>query len=597
MKEWNVVALVAATAALTACSGDGHIDAQPGPPEAAAGSNNTGGFSAAGSGGSIGGAGGTTAGGTGGTSGAPSAGAAGASGTGSNSTCAPGIPPTSQIPRLLKRQYDAVMQHLLGVTVLADNKPPSAGLYADYDGPMNLDALRLYHQVAENVAKEVMAGPNRSKFIACDPAAAGCMKETIQTFGRKAFRRPLTDAEVIRFEKLAEATPAPTAEQLAETTLFAFLVSPSFLQLTELATESDGTAIKLSSYEVAARLSFVLWGSVPDDVLNAAADRGELQTKDQILTQAQRMISDRAKTAPLVAAYHRAYLDMDNEDSHWWKTSHDTTKFSLYSDAARPALQGELDRFFEELAFGGGSFQDLFLSNVAFVTKDTAAIYGLDPAAYGTELTRVELSTEERPGFLTRAGFLSSFSHFDATSPILRGAYITVNIIGVNPGAPDPNFFLTPAPPGSYSTERAYVEALTNQPACKGCHAPYINPPGFVLETYDAIGKWQTIDPRSGGDPTLGAIDATATVTFSEDNVKTISRPLELMQGIASTPLARRIYVTKAVSFTTGRLPNPNDACTVDLIDTKLSLGGYTILNLLADLTQADSFRLRVREN
>jgi hypothetical protein len=231
------------------------------------------------------------------------------------------------------------------------------------------------------------------------------------------------------------------------------------------------------------------------------------------------------------------------------------------------------------------------------VNKDIAAIYGLDPTGYGTELTRVELDPAQRPGFLTRAGFLSSFSHFDATSPILRGAYITVNIIGINPGEPDPNFFLTPPPPGPHNTERAYVEALTSQPACTGCHTPFINPPGFVLESYDAVGKWQTVDPRSAGDPTLGAINAKATVTFSANNVKEITNPRELMEEIGKTPMAKRIYSQKWVSFTTGRLPNPNDACTVELIDMKLSQGGYTILDLLADLTQTDSFRLRVREN
>jgi hypothetical protein len=309
------------------------------------------------------------------------------------------------------------------------------------------------------------------------------------------------------------------------------------------------------------------------------------------------MILVREKTAPLVAAYHREYLDMSNEDSHWWKVSHDTTRFPQYSDAAVPALQAELDRFFEDLAFSGGSFRDLFLSSVAYVNADTAAIYGLDPTAYGADLTRVELDPGQRPGFLTRAGFLSSFSHFDATSPILRGAYVTVNILGVNPGAPDPNFFLTPPPEGTFYTERAYVEALTNQAACRGCHVPYINPPGFALENYDAIGKWQTVDPRSGGDAVLGAINATTTVTFSETNVKTITSPLELMQEISQTPLARRIYAEKAVSFATGRLPNPHDACAVDLIDMRLSTDGYNILDLLADLTQSDSFRLRVREN
>lgn len=515
-----------------------------------------------------------------------------------DSTCVAGVPATSQIPRLLNRQYDAVVRDLLGVTTLTSTgNPPSRGLYADFEGPMNVDVWRLYQEVAGQISAEVLAGPNRSRFIACDPAATGCLVDTIRTFGRKAFRRPLTDAEVARFERLGETTPPGTPEQVAETTLQAFLVSPSFLQLTELTTETEGSAIRLSSHEVAARLSFLIWGSVPDDDLNTAADNAELVTKDQILAQAERMIAVREKTAPLVAAYHRAYLDMDNEDSHWWKVSHDTTLFPHYSDAAVPALQAELDRFFEDLAFDGGTFRDIFLSNIGYVNADTAPIYGLDPAAHGSELVRVELDAAQRPGFLTRAGFLSSFSRFDATSPILRGAYITVNIIGVNPGAPDADFFLTPAPEGTYYTERQYVDALTSQAACSGCHVGIINPPGYVLENFDSVGKWQTVDPRSGGDAAAGAIDSTATVTFGPGNVKTISTVRELMEEISRSSLAKRVYAERAVSFATGRLPNPNDDCTVEAIDLKLSEDGYGILDLLADLTQADSFRLRVQEN
>jgi hypothetical protein len=155
---------------------------------------------------------------------------------------------------------------------------------------------------------------------------------------------------------------------------------------------------------------------------------------------------------------------------------------------------------------------------------------------------------------------------------------------------------LTPPPPGPHYTQRAYVEALTSQPACTGCHTPFINPPGFVLENYDATGKWQTVDPRSNGDATLGAIDSTATVSFSAGNVKPITSPRQMMEEISKTPLAKRIYAEKSVSFAMGRLPNPNDACIVEAVDLKLSQAGYTILNLLEDLTQTDSFSLRVRE-
>ena len=513
--------------------------------------------------------------------------------------CVPGVPESSQIPRLLKRQYNAVVRDLLGVTTLAsaNNQAPGAGLYADFDGPVNVDAWRLYQDVADKVATEVMAGANRSRFISCDPAKAGCLTETIRSFGRKAFRRPLTDDEVARFEKLGKTTPQGTPEEVAQTTLYAFLASPSFLQIPELSTTTEGNAIKLSSYEVAARLSFLLWDSIPDDALNAAADANELDSKEKILAQAKRMIAIRDKAAPLVAAYHRKYLDMDNDDSHWWKVSHDTGKFPLYSTAAVPALQDELDRFFEDVAFGGGSFKDLFLSNVGYVNKDTAPIYDLDPKDFGADLKRVTLDSDRRPGFLTRAGFLSSYSHYDATSPILRGAYVTIYMIGVNPGSPDPAFFLMKPPQGDYKTERAYTEALTSQAACTGCHTPFVNPPGFVLEKYDSIGKWQTVDPRSGSDADAGKIDGTATVSFSADNVKKINNPRELMEEITKTPMAKRMYAEKAVAFATRRVANANDACTVNVLNAKLAEDGFPLLDVFTEMTQADSFRLRVKGN
>jgi hypothetical protein len=491
----------------------------------------------------------------------------------------------------LNRQYEAVVRDLLGVTVVGtDNKTASQLLVADSDGPMTPDAWRIYQAVGGQIAHAVMTGPNKSKFMSCAAAAAGCLEQTIRTFGRKAFRRPLTDAEVARFQKLGQTTPAGTPDEIAETTLLAFLVSPSFIMLPELTTTKDpmGQALQLSGHEVATRLSFLLWGSVPDDMLNAAADANQLQTKNQILAQAQRMIAVREKTGPLVASFHRDWVQMNNGNGHWWKIDHDTKTYPLYSAAAKPSWQAELDAFFQDVAFGGGSFKDLLLSNVAFVNKDNAAIYGLDASKYGAELTKVQLDAAQRPGFMTRAGFLSSYAGYNATSPILRGAFISVYMLGVNPGPPIPGATMMTVT-GDFKTQRAYVEALTKPAQCTGCHT-VINPLGFALENYDGIGKWQTVDPRGG------AIDASATVNLGGGSTKPISSPSQLMQEIAQTPKAKQLYAQAWVSYAFGRDPNANDQCVVDQLNTKLSQSGYSILNLLADLTQADSFRLRVRE-
>src|SRR6185503_11150823 len=167
---------------------------------------------------------------------------------------------------------------------------------------------------------------------------------------------------------------------------------------------------------------------------------------------------------------------------------------------------------------------------------------------------------------LTRAGFLSSYAGYNATSPILRGAFISTYLLGVNPGPPIPGATMMTAQ-GDFKTQRAYVEALTKPDTCVGCHT-IVNPPGFALENYDGIGKWQTVDPRGG------AIDSsvtTATVTFGGGVTKEISSPQQLMREIAARPAAKQLYAQAWVSYAFGRDPNANDQCTVDQLNTKLS--------------------------
>jgi hypothetical protein len=614
IKKRYLVALGAFSAALGGCAADvkpgagGHDAATGGSvgnPSGTGGSSAKGGTGSGGTSGTTGkgtggsgnsssGGSGNTGSGTGGSSGTSgTSGTSGSGATGGSIACQQGIPTTTQLPRMLNRQYDAAVRDLLGVTTVGTTgQAPSQLLFADFDGSMVSDAWRLYQDVGSQIAAQVIGGANKSMFISCDATQADCLTNTVKAFGRKAFRRPMTDTEVSNFvTELGQTTPAGTSDEIAEAALYTFLVSPSFILIPETAQQVQGNAIQLSSYEVAARLSFLLWGSVPDDALNSAADNNMLQTKDQILQQAQRMVAVKEKTGPMVAMFHRVAWAQDNNTatSHWWKMDHDSNP--LYNSMLKSTYQAEIDQFFEDVAFSGGTFKDLLLSPVAFVTKDTAPIYGLDPSQYTTDFTRVELDPVQRPGFMTRMGFLSSYAHAAETSPILRGAFVTVHMIGLDPGPPLPGATMTPIPPGNYSTMREEVTALVNTSStCQGCHIPYVNPPGFVLENYDSIGKWQTVDPLGG------QIDATADVQFAGDGSTVhITSAQQMMQQIAITPTAQQIYSQLWVSYATGRDPNPNDQCLVNDIDTKLSGDGYTILDMLADVTQADSFRLRVQ--
>lgn len=505
--------------------------------------------------------------------------------------CTPGIAVTSQIPRLLNKQYDNIVRDLLGVTALENGQAPSSLLNSDDPGAMNKNNWGAYLHAAEVIAAQVMGGPNRSMFIECDPAAAGCLTETYTKFGRKAFRRPMNADDLARFEALSATTPAGEPEEVAETALQAFLVSPSFLQANEFADTTEGAFYKLNSYEVAMRLSLTLWGSVPDEELNAAADADMLQTPEQIFAQALRMLGERDKSAAQVVKLHRHYARMDDDLSHWFSVRPSPEKFPLYSPQADAAMAAELDAFFEEVAFSGGSFKDLFLSPVGFVNQDTAPLYGLEAGSYGAELAKVDLDPTERPGFLTRVGFLSSYTHAEATSPILRGAFIAQDIINAQIGAPDPDALKTPPPEGVFLTERDYVTELTKPAECLGCHHLAINPPGFVLENYDAVGSWQTTDPRGG------PIDPVVTMPIDSTEQFTLTNAKDLMDRIAVASSARRHYAEKIVSAATGRLPNAYDACIVDDLNDKLAGEGYGILDLFADITQADSFRLRQQGN
>ncbi len=485
--------------------------------------------------------------------------------------------------------YDAVVKDLLGVTVLAsaNNMPPSSLLAPDSDGSLTDIGWNGYLTAAEKIAAEVMAGSNKSKFMSCDPTTntTTCLTNTIKTFGRKAFRRPLTDTEVTSFMRLNSLTPAGKPAEVAEAILYAFLASPSFIMLPELAQDKQGDLFKLNKYEVATRLSFLLWGSVPDDTLNAAADADQLQTSDQIVAQAQRMLKS-DKAAAVVNNFHRFYAGIE-AGSHWVNNTHDTTKYSSYTSGTYDAAMNELNSFFQEVVLKGGTFKDLFLSNVAFVTKDTAAIYGLDPSGYGTTPTRVELTSDKRPGFLTRIAFLSTFSKYDVTSPILRGAFISGRVIGINPGTPDPQALKAEPPPGNYTTQRQAIEAMTKDEPCYSCHFRTINPPGWVLEHYNSVGGWQDKDPL-GGD-----IDGTGDVRLTYDDTETISSPLELMTKIADLAQAKQLYAQQWVAFASGRAANPNDACIVEQMTTNMADASYPLTALLADYTKADSFHLR----
>jgi hypothetical protein len=371
------------------------------------------------------------------------------------------------------------------------------------------------------------------------------------------------------------------------------------LQRNEL-TESQtaGTNMyRLTSHEIASRLSYTLWGSTPDAMLDQAADAGQLSTPEQIRAQAMRMVMD-PKARNRISEFHRYYLHI-TPNSPWNNVVKDTTMFSFFTPSVVPTMIRETEVFFDEIAFvQKGTFQDLLLSPVAFVNKALAPYYGLPAANFTDELKATTLDVNQRPGFLTRAGFLNAYAAGSYSNPIKRGAFVMKDVLGIDPGSPPPGAEMTPLPAASDSlnTNRKRFEALSNLAAnCMGCHVTFINPPGFALEAFNAAGLWQTMESWSGQ-----PIDTSATVVVdrvgTQNVTKPVAGPAELMAAIAASPAAQHQYAKKLVSFAFERNGNPLDCGTVNSLADNIAKGSYPLVNVMADLSQSESFRIRAVE-
>jgi hypothetical protein len=506
-----------------------------------------------------------------------------------------GVAITSQVPRLTNAQYDRTIADLLGVQTLtaSGGVQPSTILATDQSGGLTSLAWSSYQTVADQISQQVMADPTLMKnFMSCTPSAT-CLQNTIVSFGRKAFRRPLSTDEITRFNAIvtngASMSASSSMQDIATTVLYMFLISPSFLTRAETNTTADPSGnIQLSSWEVAQRLSYMLWGSIPDDTLNTAADNGALTTPAQILSQAQRMLTD-DKARLKMADFHRYYILMA-PNTRWDNINKDTTLFPDFDPSMVPTLEAEEEKFFDGVSMvHKGTFQDLILSPLAYVNQATAPMYGLDPSGFTGDFQETKLDISQRPGFMTRVGFLNAYAFYNRSSPIHRGAFIMKQVLGMPIGSPPPGAAQTALPDATadLDTNRKQVDAQTSGDACVGCHHSYINPAGFAMESFNAVGTWQTTEQSTGA-----PIDSTSDVVIDNQTVH-VTGPADLMNKLAASTMAQHRYAEFLTSYLYEREDDPSDCGTVNALAAKIGPGGYTIQNLVTDLTQTIQFRTR----
>ncbi|MFZ0337228.1 MAG: DUF1592 domain-containing protein, partial [Terracidiphilus sp.] len=393
--------------------------------------------------------------------------------------------------------------HTLGVTfpknspslLLETERQPYQAHFNMYRHPRIHPALYSINVIGPYDATGAGDTPSRRLIFVCHPAnqsdEESCAKRILSNFARRAYRRPVTDADLqIPLKFYRETRTSEGFEAGIEKGLQALLISPEFLFRVERdpANVPSNTAYRITDLELATRLSFFLWSSVPDDELLDLAIAGKLKEPTVLETQVRRMLAD-TRSEALVNNFADQWLYLRNLDT----IIPDARLFPDFDDNLRQAMRRETELFFESIMREDRNVVDLLSANYTFLNERLAKHYGV-PNVYDSYFRRVTFGANSvRGGLLGQASILTVTSYADRTSPVIRGKWILTNIVGLPPPPPPPN-----VPPlkdngsaGKFMTMRERMAAHRANPPCAGCHK-LMDPVGFSLENYDAEGRWRT---------------------------------------------------------------------------------------------------------
>jgi hypothetical protein len=518
----------------------------------------------------------------------------GSAGPGPTATGPGGATPGAPVPesagamplrRLSRIEYDNTVRDLLGYTGRPSALLPDDGVgpsgYAD-PGKVSAVEARGFTDAAEQLA--AAAVKDLPKLMGCDPAAAEatCVPAFVSRFGKRAYRRPIAAAEVTDLQALYKdfRTRHDVPESVA-LLLSAMLQSPFFLyhwELGDAAATREGALVRLGPYELASRISYLLWRSMPDDTLFAAADGARLRSADDVAREARRMLADdRAREA--ISDFHLqwARVDFTNVDK-------DRKTYPLWSSQLQAALIAETRAFVENLFVkGDGRLATLLTSPASFVNPTLAKLYGVGPPA-GNDLAPVTLDATQRGGLFTLGGFLAAQGAETGSHPVRRGKVIFERVACGE--IPPPPANVPPPRPASpnLSTRERFAEHAQN-PCAAACHG-LIDPPGFAFENYDGIGGWRTTD---GGKP----VDASGTVNLPIAGPQPFGNAVELMKLLSASEDARRCLVTQWGRYGLGRHESQDDAGSLARASDAFRARAGDMRELLVALVSSKTFLYR----
>jgi hypothetical protein len=553
-----------------------------------------GGISSGGSTSSGGAAGGPTNGGQGSSAGQPTAPAPSVDEFDVDpSTAADGVSVASRVLRLGYADYDRTVSDLLHLSVKASAdfpaEQPNLGPYEDLGARRASESLQNEFVLsAETLAGDLVANATAfSQVVGCATANTECRDSFIDRFGQQAYRRPLTESEKTRYRALFDRGPelVKSGDALKDgvrLVVEAMLQSPKFLYRVEAGKGvSDTQGVLLTDYEVAVRLSYLFWGTLPDGELFQAAASGKLSNAAGIAEQARRLAAS-PRVAERVIDFHERWLELEGLSG----VSKDQTKFPLFSPDLVRSMAAETRRFVEEVTLTrNGGVRALLTAPIGFVNDSLARLYGLN-GTFGSELQRVEFdSSTQRSGILTQAAFLSGHSSASTrTSPILRGVFVLRRLACLDIQPPPPGAEMQEpeqAPAQPLRTTREYFTWKTSMTQCAACHT-LINPVGYGFEAFDAIGQFRSVEADA-------PIDASGTLRLPDGDI-VFNGARELVTQLAELSRVRACYAKNWLQYAYARKETGQDLRTLATLVKGLATDDFGARDVMVGITQSAAF-------
>jgi len=438
-------------------------------------------------------------------------------------------------------------------------------------------------------ARGISETPSRKKIFICRPPAGAddipCAKKILANLARKSYRRPITDRDTEQLLTFFQKgkNEGKTFDAGIEAALQLILASPEFLFRFEPdpVNVAVDTPYKINDLELASRLSFFLWSPIPDEQLITVASAGKLKDPAVLEQQVKRMLLD-PRARALTDNFAGQWLFLRNLRT----MNPDFETFPDFDDNLRQAMRRETELFFESILREDRSVLDFMNANYTFVNERLARHYGMK-GIYGESFRRVMITDENRFGLLGQASILSVTSLPTRTSPVNRGKWILTNILGTPPPPPPPNVpaLKTSAESGKPSSLRERMEAHRANPYCAGCHK-VMDPLGFALENFDAVGQWRDTDEGAKIDPSGMMYEGTK-----------VTKPSDLRKMLASHPdVFLSVFTQKLMTYALGRGVDYYDMPTIRAILRDASKNDYKFSSILMGVIKSPPFQMKVKK-